>query len=60
VPARVTRADDDPHRGLAAMTIVIGFYPEPFVQFAEVAAAQLLDPTDYVTTVLRGAAMNAL
>jgi multicomponent Na+:H+ antiporter subunit D len=31
---------------------VIGFYPEPFVQFAETAANQLLDPSDYVTTVL--------
>lgn len=43
-----------PIAGLAAMTLVIGFYPEPFVAFAEAAAAQLLDPTDYMATVLGG------
>lgn len=48
-----------PIAGLAAMTIVIGFYPEPFVHFAEVAATQLLDPTQYVETVL-GARPEAL
>ncbi|WP_411838954.1 Na+/H+ antiporter subunit D [Paracoccus sp. ME4] len=37
---------------LAVLTCVIGLYPEPFVQFAERAAGQLLDPTDYVETVL--------
>ncbi|MGZ3216159.1 Na+/H+ antiporter subunit D [Paracoccus sp. T5] len=37
---------------LAALTCIIGLFPEPFVQFAERAAQQLLDPTDYVTTVL--------
>jgi len=41
-----------PIAGLAAMTLVIGFYPEPFIAFAETAAAQLLDPTTYITTVL--------
>ncbi|MEL7130997.1 MAG: Na+/H+ antiporter subunit D [Pseudomonadota bacterium] len=41
-----------PIAGLAIMTLVIGFYPQPFVAFAEAAAAQLLDPTDYMTTVL--------
>ena len=46
VPMMITIA------GLAALTIVIGFFPEPFVQFAETAARQLLDPTDYVTAVL--------
>ena len=51
-PARVTRAMMIPIIGLASMTIVIGFYPEPFVQFARTAAEQLLDPSDYVTTVL--------
>ena len=51
-PPQVTRAMILPIAALAAMTIVIGFYPEPFVQFAETAANQLLDPTDYVTTVL--------
>jgi multicomponent Na+:H+ antiporter subunit D len=38
--------------GLAAMTVVIGLFPEPFVQFAEVAALQLLDPSAYVEAVL--------
>ena len=37
---------------LAALTCVIGLFPEPFVQFAERSAGQLLDPTAYVTTVL--------
>ncbi|WP_339817225.1 Na+/H+ antiporter subunit D [uncultured Paracoccus sp.] len=37
---------------LAALTCIIGLFPESFVLFAERAAAQLLDPTDYVTTVL--------
>jgi len=41
-----------PIGGLAALTIFIGINPEPFVQFAEASAAQLLDPTDYITTVL--------
>jgi len=41
-----------PIAGLAAMTVVIGLFPEPFVQFAETAAAQLLDPTRYVEAVL--------
>jgi multicomponent Na+:H+ antiporter subunit D len=51
-PARVTLAMMIPIIGLASMTIVIGFFPEPFVQFAQTAAEQLLDPRDYVTTVL--------
>ncbi|UWQ19036.1 Na+/H+ antiporter subunit D [Jannaschia sp. M317] len=37
---------------LATMTVVIGLFPEPFVQVAERAAAELLDPTAYVTAVL--------
>ncbi|MEM8788212.1 MAG: Na+/H+ antiporter subunit D [Pseudomonadota bacterium] len=41
-----------PVAGLALLTLVIGFLPEPFVAFAEAAAAQLLDPTAYVTAVL--------
>ncbi|APX14104.1 Na+/H+ antiporter subunit D [Tateyamaria omphalii] len=43
-----------PIAALAAMTLVIGFSPEPFVTFAKDAAAQLLDPTAYITTVLGG------
>ncbi|MGR3250952.1 MAG: Na+/H+ antiporter subunit D [Paracoccus sp. (in: a-proteobacteria)] len=38
--------------GLAALTCIIGLFPEPFVQFAERSAMQLLDPTEYITTVL--------
>ena len=41
-----------PIASLAALTCVIGFFPEPFVQFAERSAAQLLDPTAYVAAVL--------
>ncbi|WP_265500787.1 Na+/H+ antiporter subunit D [Paracoccus beibuensis] len=37
---------------LAALTCIIGLFPEPFVQFAERSATQLLDPTEYITTVL--------
>ena len=37
---------------LAALTVVIGLYPEPFVGFAERSADQLLDPARYVTAVL--------
>ena len=37
---------------LATFTIVIGFFPEPFVQFAEISAAQLLDSTAYIEAVL--------
>lgn len=41
-----------PVTGLAVMTVMIGFFPDPFIGFAERAAAQLLDPTGYVTAVL--------
>ncbi|WP_333713822.1 Na+/H+ antiporter subunit D [Yoonia sp.] len=41
-----------PIGGLAVLTIIIGMNPEPFVQFAERSAAQLLDPTDYIAAVL--------
>ncbi|MCG8693735.1 MAG: hypothetical protein MI806_21225, partial [Minwuiales bacterium] len=40
-----------PVAGLAVMTVVIGFFPEPFVAFAERSAAQLLDPVGYVGAV---------
>ncbi|GFE64171.1 Na+/H+ antiporter subunit D [Litoreibacter roseus] len=39
---------------LATLTIIIGFFPQPFVALAEASAAQLLDPTAYVTAVLGG------
>ncbi|MEM6304912.1 MAG: Na+/H+ antiporter subunit D [Pseudomonadota bacterium] len=41
-----------PIASLAALTLVIGFFPQPFVSFAETAAAQLLEPTAYMATVL--------
>ncbi len=41
-----------PIGALAVLTCIIGFFPEPFVAFAERSAEQLLDPTAYVTAVL--------
>ncbi|MEM9270487.1 MAG: proton-conducting transporter membrane subunit, partial [Pseudomonadota bacterium] len=41
-----------PIAGLATMTLVIGFYPDPFVNFAKTASAQLLDPSAYLVAVL--------
>ncbi len=43
-----------PVAGLAALTVAIGLYPEPFVAFAERSAAQLLNPAGYVRAVLGG------
>lgn len=40
---------------LAAMTVTIGFFPAPFLRFAERSAAQLLDPAAYVGAVLGAA-----
>jgi len=48
-----------PIASLATLTCVIGLFPEPFVQFAERAAAQLLDPSDYIAAVL-GAPADAV
>ena len=44
-----------PVAGLAALTVTIGLFPEPFVAFAERAAAQLLEPSDYLRAVLGAA-----
>jgi len=41
-----------PIAALASLTLVIGFFPEPFVTFAEDAAVELLDPSAYITAVL--------
>jgi multicomponent Na+:H+ antiporter subunit D len=41
-----------PIAALAVLTCIIGFFPEPFVAFAERSAEQLLDPTAYVTAVM--------
>ena len=43
-----------PIAGLAILTVIIGVFPEPFVVFAERAAAQLLDPSAYVQAVMGG------
>jgi len=43
-----------PIAGMAILTVIIGLFPEPFVLFAERAAAQLLDPAAYIETVLGG------
>ncbi|MEM8553597.1 MAG: Na+/H+ antiporter subunit D [Pseudomonadota bacterium] len=37
---------------LASLTLLIGMHPEPFVQFAEAAADQLLNPEAYIEAVL--------
>ncbi|MEL7276723.1 MAG: Na+/H+ antiporter subunit D [Pseudomonadota bacterium] len=56
VPARMDPAAYVPMilpvASLATLTIVIGLMPQPFMALAEGAAAQLLDPTDYVEAVL--------
>ncbi|MBT8454646.1 MAG: Na+/H+ antiporter subunit D [Rhodobacteraceae bacterium] len=44
-----------PIAGLATLTVIIGLSPEPFVQFAERASDQLLNPQAYVAAVLGGA-----
>ena len=41
-----------PIAALATLTVVIGFFPEPFVQVATRAAAELLEPAAYLTAVL--------
>ncbi|MEM9319381.1 MAG: Na+/H+ antiporter subunit D [Pseudomonadota bacterium] len=41
-----------PIAGLAAITVAIGLAPDAFVTFSERAAAQLLDPADYIAAVL--------
>ena len=41
-----------PIAALAILTCVIGLAPDPFVRFAEASAAQLMDPSDYIATVL--------
>ena len=41
-----------PIAGLAALTVLIGLMPQPFVSLAEIAAAQLGDPAAYRAAVL--------
>ena len=41
-----------PVAGLTVLTIVMGLMPEPFLAVAETAAAQILDPSAYIATVM--------
>ncbi|QBX99429.1 Na+/H+ antiporter subunit D [Rhodophyticola sp. CCM32] len=59
LPARDRAALLLPIAALAMLTCIIGLFPEPFVQFATRAAGQLLNPADYVATVLGAEAANA-
>ncbi len=43
-----------PMAALAAMTLIIGLYPAPFLDFASTAADQLLHPEAYIQAVLGG------
>jgi len=38
--------------GLAILTIIIGLFPAPFYQFAQMSADQLIDPSTYIRAVL--------
>ena len=52
LPAKDRAALLVPIAGLAILTCIIGLFPEPFVQFAERSAEQLLNPAAYVSAVL--------
>lgn len=54
IPARARWLLLSPIISLAAMTVLIGLFPEPFVTFATTGAEQLLDPSAYISTVLGG------
>jgi multicomponent Na+:H+ antiporter subunit D len=43
-----------PVAGLALLTLAIGFFPQYFFNFADLAAAQLLAPENYIRAVLGG------
>lgn len=40
---------------LCAAVILLGVYPEPLYEISNMIATQILDPTEYITTVLGGA-----
>lgn len=52
LPAKTRAALLLPVAGMASLTLIIGFFPDPFVWFAETTAAQLLDPGAYIDAVL--------
>ena len=39
---------------LTVCTLTIGLFPQPFLEVAERAAEQLLDPSEYIQAVLVG------
>jgi multicomponent Na+:H+ antiporter subunit D len=45
-----------PIAGLAALTVIIGLFAAPFLDYAMLAAEELLDPAPYVRAVLGGVA----
>ncbi len=45
---------------LGAVTLVIGLFADPFVEYARTASAVLVDPTDYIAAVFPGAAADPL
>ena len=55
VPRTVPLALIAPIALLGAVTLTIGLFAEPFVRFAESAAAVLVDPTPYIAAVLESA-----
>ncbi|WP_366654949.1 Na+/H+ antiporter subunit D [Fodinicurvata sp. EGI_FJ10296] len=44
---------------LATMTVIIGLYAAPFVDFAAASAAELLDPAPYIAAVLGDAPLGS-
>ncbi|MDV0445768.1 Na(+)/H(+) antiporter subunit D [Methanimicrococcus sp. At1] len=40
---------------LCAAVVLLGIYPEPLYEISNMIATQILDPTEYITTVLGGA-----
>jgi len=51
-PRKVPRAMLVPMAALGAITLTIGFAPQPFVEYANAAAASLLDRSIYIEAVL--------
>lgn len=43
-----------PIAALCAVVILLGIYPEPLYEISNIIATQILDPTEYITTVLEG------
>ena len=54
IPRRARTLLLTPIVALALMTVLIGLFPKPFLEFATTAADQLLEPAVYIETVLGG------